>query len=107
LKGQGQNSRRRQAAGSSFMSFMSFRSFRSLALLDCPGSNAPMLSFLNMHIRSALLVLALLAGAAAAAAVPLTVYDDQLRNGFADWSWATHNLAQTSTVHAGSAAVSF
>ena len=42
-----------------------------------------------------------------AAAAPLTVYDDQLRNGFADWSWATHNLGQSSIIHSGTAAVSF
>ncbi|HYU33166.1 MAG TPA: glycoside hydrolase family 44 protein [Thermoanaerobaculia bacterium] len=60
-----------------------------------------------MQFRPGLLALSLLVGAAAASAAPLTVYDDQLRNGFADWSWAAHNLAQTSTVHAGSAAISF
>jgi Glycoside hydrolase family 44 len=54
-----------------------------------------------------LLALLLLAVPAVASAAPLTVYDDQLRNGFADWSWATHNLSQTSIVHTGTAAVSF
>jgi hypothetical protein len=44
---------------------------------------------------------------AVTAAAPLTVYDDQLRNGFADWSWATHNLGQTLVVHGGTAAASF
>ncbi|MCK6683134.1 MAG: hypothetical protein L6R30_12035 [Thermoanaerobaculia bacterium] len=42
-----------------------------------------------------------------AAAAPLIVYNDQLQNGFADWSWATHNLNQTAVVHTGSAAISF
>ena len=66
-----------------------------------------MLPFQNMQFRSGLLALALLTCAATALAAPLTVYDDQLRNGFADWSWGTHNLTQTSTVHAGSKAISF
>lgn len=35
-----------------------------------------------------------------------TVYDDALRNGFADWSWATHDVAQTSTVLRGTSAIS-
>ena len=43
----------------------------------------------------------------APAASSLTVYDDQLRNGFADWSWATHSLSQTAVVHGGAAAISF
>ena len=37
----------------------------------------------------------------------LTIYDDSLRNGFDDWSYAVRNLAQTAAVHAGSAAISF
>ncbi|HEV8580928.1 MAG TPA: glycoside hydrolase family 44 protein [Thermoanaerobaculia bacterium] len=41
------------------------------------------------------------------AAAPLTVYDDQLRNGFDNWSWAANDLAQTGTVHSGHSAVSF
>ena len=57
-------------------------------------------------MRSLFAVL-LMAVPAAAAAAPLTVYDDQLRNGFADWSWATHNLGQTAVIHGGMAAASF
>ena len=38
---------------------------------------------------------------------PLLVYDDALQNGFQDWSWATHSLAESSTVHAGAFSVSF
>jgi hypothetical protein len=64
-----------------------------------------------MTLRSGLLSLLLLTGAAStepgARAAPLAVYDEQLRNGFADWSWAAHFLSQTTTVHAGSLAVSF
>jgi len=41
------------------------------------------------------------------AAAPLAVYDDQLRNGFDNWSWAANNLAQTATVHSGHSAISF
>lgn len=37
----------------------------------------------------------------------LPVYDDALRSGFADWSWAVHNLSQTGTVRSGNAAMSF
>lgn len=40
-------------------------------------------------------------------AVTLTAYDDQLQNGFADWSWATHSLTQTAVVHSGTAAISW
>src|SRR4051794_19427593 len=46
----------------------------------------------------AFLLPAVLSVAATAAGAPLTVYDDQLRNGFADWSWATHNLSQAACV---------
>jgi len=39
---------------------------------------------------------------------PLTsVYDDQLRNTFVDWSWADHDLNQTAVVHNGRTAISF
>ncbi len=43
----------------------------------------------------------------ARAAAPLTIYDDQLRNGFVDWSWGTYSIAQTAVVHTGTAAMSF
>jgi len=39
-------------------------------------------------------------------ATPLAVYDDQLRNGFEDWSWASHNLGQAAVVHSGLVAIS-
>ncbi len=41
------------------------------------------------------------------AAVPLAVYDDQLENGFDNWSWAANNLAQSAVVHSGRSAISF
>ncbi len=58
-------------------------------------------------IHPGLLALFLLAGASSMKAVPLPVYDDQLRSGFSDWSWAVGNLAQTAVVHSGTAATSF
>ncbi|MEP7009428.1 MAG: glycoside hydrolase family 44 protein [Acidobacteriota bacterium] len=44
---------------------------------------------------------------ASAPAAPLTVYDDALRNGFADWGWGVRNFASPSPVHGGTAAISF
>jgi hypothetical protein len=54
--------------------------------------------------RIALLSLLL---AAPGAFAQLAVYTDSLQNGFADWSWGTRDLAQTSVVRSGSAAISF
>ncbi len=34
------------------------------------------------------------------------LYDDAIRNGFGDWSWAVVDTAHTGTVHSGTAAVS-
>jgi hypothetical protein len=34
------------------------------------------------------------------------IYDDTLQNGWADWSWGTRNLANTSPVHAGTYSIS-
>lgn len=36
----------------------------------------------------------------------LPIYTDNLVNGFQDWSWGTHNLANTSPVHSGSDSIS-
>ncbi|HXI69638.1 MAG TPA: alpha-L-arabinofuranosidase [Verrucomicrobiae bacterium] len=36
----------------------------------------------------------------------LSVYSDGLVNGFQDWGWATHNYANASPVHSGSASAS-
>ncbi|QSQ19979.1 chitinase [Pyxidicoccus parkwayensis] len=44
--------------------------------------------------------------AAAAAVDPNSIYVDALGSGWTDWSWATHNLAATSPVFAGTRAVS-
>lgn len=41
------------------------------------------------------------------ASAQLAVYTDSLQNGFADWSWGTHDLAQIAVVHSGTAAISF
>ena len=35
------------------------------------------------------------------------MYDDALRNGWQDWSWATHSLTATAYVHSGTRSVSF
>jgi len=35
-----------------------------------------------------------------------TIYDDSLKNGWADWSWATDNLANTSPVHTSTKSIS-
>jgi len=47
-----------------------------------------------------------LAASAAFAQAPLPIYTDRLVNGFQDWSWGTHNLANASPVHSGSASIS-
>jgi alpha-N-arabinofuranosidase len=39
----------------------------------------------------------------AIAQAPLAIYTDNLVNGFQDWSWATHDLSNTSPTHSGSA----
>jgi Glycoside hydrolase family 44 len=41
------------------------------------------------------------------AAQDLTLYDDQLAPGFEDWSWATHDLANTDPVAVGTRSISF
>jgi hypothetical protein len=58
-------------------------------------------------MSSALLrVLAVAGGlAGAAAAQDLIVYDNQLQNGFQDWSWATRNLADTTAPHSAPNAI--
>ena len=43
---------------------------------------------------------------ATAGAAPLSVYRDELENGFVDWSWATHDLAETDPVHSGAFSIS-
>ncbi|MEO6323905.1 MAG: glycoside hydrolase family 44 protein [Thermoanaerobaculia bacterium] len=48
-----------------------------------------------------------LGGARLGSAAPLVIYDSQLRNGFVDYSWATHTLSQTAVVHSDTAAASF
>src|ERR1051326_2618132 len=48
----------------------------------------------------------LLATASLRAQSLLLIYTDHLVNSFADWSWGTRNLANTSPVHSGSNSVS-
>ena len=51
-------------------------------------------------------VIAVAAGlAGAAAAQDLIVYDNQLQNGFQDWSWATRDLADTTAPHSAPNAI--
>ncbi len=38
--------------------------------------------------------------------VPIIVYDDALQSGFQDWSWAPHDLNNTTTVYLGTSSVS-
>lgn len=37
----------------------------------------------------------------------LSIYSDELDNQFQDWSWGTHSLTNTSTVHSGTDAIAF
>ncbi|TSC26020.1 polysaccharide deacetylase family protein [Corallococcus sp. Z5C101001] len=39
--------------------------------------------------------------------VGTVVYDDAMGSGFQDWSWATHDLDQSVTVHSGATAIGF
>jgi hypothetical protein len=59
-----------------------------------------------MSFRVLLAVCGLMLLQRAAAQAPLPVYTDNLVNGFQDWSWAPHNLSNTSTVYSGSASIS-
>ena len=40
------------------------------------------------------------------AQAPLALYPDVLTNGFEDWSWAPHNLANTTPAHSGGKSIS-
>ena len=53
-----------------------------------------------------LLLFSLLAPRSTFAQAALPIYTDHLVNGFQDWSWATHNLANASPVHSGTASIS-
>ncbi len=64
------------------------------------GRSAPGRGLLLLLLAAGLLL-------APAAAAQLAVYTDSLQNGFTDWSWGTHSLAQTAVVRSGSAAISF
>lgn len=54
-----------------------------------------------------LLLLASGVGGSSARAQDLWVYDNALASGFADWSWATRNLAASGDVHSAPAAISW
>ena len=51
--------------------------------------------------KSVVFTVALGAAFSALAQTPLTIYTDNLVNNFDDWSWAIHNLDNTSPVHSG------
>jgi len=60
----------------------------------------------SLGCRSRWLAVALIVlGGPASAQLP--VYTDSLQSGFTDWSWGTRDLAQTTVVHGGAAAISF
>jgi len=79
----------------------------------CHGFHARMIFKSPQHLQSCMRdrlvpVLALFAAVLTAvstsfAQANLPIYTDNLVNGFQDWSWATHNLANTSPTHSGSA----
>jgi hypothetical protein len=56
---------------------------------------------------SAVVLLLLTSGALNAQVTDLVVYEDALRNGWQDWSWATHSLVATAYVHSGTRSISF
>ncbi|MEZ4648591.1 MAG: glycoside hydrolase family 44 protein [Candidatus Eisenbacteria bacterium] len=80
----------------------------------------PLSSLSSVRLPSALAetVIATVAATALAAALTATaltayadaatlpVYQDALENGFVDWSWATHDLAETDPVHGGTYSIS-
>ena len=49
----------------------------------------------------------LVAAAGAHAQTNLSIYSDQLDNGFQDWSWGARSFSSTSPVHSGAAAIRF
>ena len=51
-------------------------------------------------------LLFLVSGPESRGQAPLPLYTDHLVNGFQDWSWAPHNLYNTSPVHSGSNSIS-
>ncbi len=51
------------------------------------------------------LVLASVPGSPALLAEDVLIYDDQLRNGFVDWGWATYDLAWSGDVHSAPSAI--
>jgi len=53
------------------------------------------------------MLLSVLSAVPLLAVSPLAVYDDQLENGFDNWSWAANSLVQSAVVHSGRSAISF
>jgi hypothetical protein len=59
-----------------------------------------------MVFRVVLAVCSLLLAQKVAAQAPLPIYTDDLVNGFQDWSWAPHDLENSSPVYSGSDSIS-
>ena len=65
------------------------------------------ISILSVRLSSlAILLVSLLLPRNTFAQAGLPIYTDHLVNGFQDWSWATHNLANSTPVHSGTASIS-
>lgn len=67
-----------------------------------PVAPSPAPTLPNAALLSTLFVVL----ATSARSEDLMVYDDALRNGFQDWSWATHSLTEAGTRHSGAYAIS-
>src|ERR1044072_6453800 len=61
----------------------------------------------HVVVLAVLAALGLAAGADATTVPNQVVYDNQLQNLWQDWSWASHNLAQTAIVHGPPNAISW
>ncbi len=57
-------------------------------------------------VRASILLALGVSCVTALGAAPITIYDDLLQNQFEDWSWAVHDLNQSTIVHAGTHAIS-
>jgi hypothetical protein len=70
--------------------------------------NVSMILFQNFRrgILGSAMMLAVGAVLPSVAQSNLSIYTDHLVNGFQDWSWAAHNLANTSPVYSGSNSIS-
>jgi hypothetical protein len=73
----------------------------------CQPVRLPHGLFHGCRLRQFILVSLIVAsGCVARAQAPLVLYGDHLVNGFQDWSWGTHNLANSTPVHSGTSSAS-